>query len=78
MLKYMYKKNPVLTRILIVSVVLILIWGVILIVDSIQKTNLRMTEHTLPFPSFNNSEPVIYDVDGLSDEEIDNLVGGEQ
>lgn len=70
MFKYMWNKNKALMKIAIILIIGILIMGVLLIVDSIQKAN-RSSSIVGDTLIENDGQINAYDVDGLTDEQIE-------
>ena len=70
MFKYMWNKNKALMKIAIVLIMGVLIMGVLLIVDSIQKAN-RSSNLVGDTLIENDGQINAYDVDGLTDEQIE-------
>lgn len=70
MFKYMWNKNKALMKIAIILILFVLIMGVLLIVDSIQKAqrDSNLVGDTL---IENDGQINAYDVDGLTDEQIE-------
>lgn len=70
MFKYMWNKNKALMKIAIILILFVLIMGVLLIVDSIQKAHRdsNLVGDTL---IENDGQINAYDVDGLTDEQIE-------
>lgn len=70
MFKYMWNKNKALMKIAIILIMGVLVMGVLLIVDSIQKANKssNLVGDTL---IENDGQINAYDVDGLTDEQIE-------
>jgi hypothetical protein len=73
MFKYMWNKNKALMKIAIILIIGILIMGVLLIVDSIQKAN-RSSSIVGDTLIENDGQINAYDVDGLTDEQIEELL----
>lgn len=70
MFKYMWNKNKALTKIAIILIMGVLAMGVLLIVDSIQKAN-RSSNLVGDTLIENDGQINAYDVDGLTDEQIE-------
>lgn len=70
MLKYMWNKNKALMKIAIILIMSVLIMGILLIVDSIQKAN-RSSNLVGDTLIENDGQINAYDVDGLTDEQIE-------
>lgn len=70
MFKYMWNKNKALMKIAIILIIGVLIMGVLLIVDSIQKAN-RSSNLVGDTLIENDGQINAYDVDGLTDEQIE-------
>lgn len=70
MFKYMWNKNKALMKIAIILILFVLIMGVLLIIDSIQKAHRdsNLVGDTL---IENDGQINAYDVDGLTDEKIE-------
>lgn len=78
MLKYMYDKNPRLMRICIIIFIIIFIWGALLVTDAIQK-EVRAAKTTEPVEVKADTEEFrAYDVDGLTDEQIEEWIKEER
>lgn len=71
MLKYMYNKNPKLVRSVAILMAVILAYGVFLIVDSIQREQREKGKIDGPTIKTSTEEFRAYDVDGLTDEQIE-------
>ena len=76
MLKCLYEKNPKLITFGFILCIAVLAWGAVLIVDSIQKSKLKSTEYRVEFPHA-NGEVIEYNVDGLDEQQIENLLKGD-
>lgn len=70
MFKYMWNKNKALMKIAIILITGVLVMGVLLIVDSIQKAN-RNSNLVGDTLIENDGQINAYDVDGLTDEQIE-------
>lgn len=70
MIKYMWSKNKTLMKIAIVLIMSVLIMGILLIIDSIQKAN-RSSNLVGDTLIENDGQINAYDVDGLTDEQIE-------
>lgn len=70
MFKYMWNKNKALMKIAIILIMGVLVMGVLLIVDSIQKVN-RSSNLVGDTLIENDGQINAYDVDGLTDEQIE-------
>lgn len=70
MFKYMWNKNKALMKIAIILIMGVLVMGVLLIVDSIQKAN-RSSNLVGDTLIENDGQINAYDVDGLTDEQIE-------
>ena len=76
MLKCLYEKNPKLITFGFILCIAVLVWGAVLIVDSIQKSKLKSTEYRVEFPHA-NGEVIEYNVDGLDEQQIEDLLKGD-
>lgn len=76
MLKCLYEKNPKLITIGLILCIVVLVWGAVLVVDSVQKSKLKSTEYRVEFPHA-NSEVIEYNVDGLDEQQIEDLLKGD-
>lgn len=76
MLKCLYKKNPKLITLGFILCIAVLVWGAVLVVDSIQKSKLKSTEYRVEFPHA-NGEVLEYNVDGLDEQQIEDLLKGD-
>lgn len=70
MFKYMWNKNKALMKIVIILIMGVLVMGVLLVVDSIQKAN-RSSNLVGDTLIENDGQINAYDVDGLTDEQIE-------
>ena len=76
MLKCLYEKNPKLITLGFILCIAVLAWGAVLVVDSIQKSKLKSTEYRVEFPHANDGV-IEYDVDGLDEQQIEDLLKGD-
>lgn len=77
MLKYLWNKNKVLMKITSFIVVVVLIMGTLLIIDSIQKS--KRESNSIEYKLTESDGQIkAYDVEGLSDEEIANWLEQER
>lgn len=71
MLKYMYHKNPRLTKIMIILMTLILVYGILLFVDAIQQEQRKKNMSQSLDIKTSTEEFRAYDVNGMTDEQIE-------
>lgn len=77
MFKYLWNKNKVLMKIASFIVVAVLVMGILLIIDSIQKS--KRESNSVEYKLTESDGQIkAYDVEGLSDEEIANWLEQER
>lgn len=72
MVKYIYEKHPKLLSFAVILCIGVLVYGGLLIADTIQKEQRAETQYSLDLEKKEGIKA--YDVEGLTDEEIDALL----
>lgn len=77
MLRYLWNKNKVLIKIASLIIVVVLVMGTLLVIDSIQKA--KRESNSVEYKLTESDGQIkAYDVEGLSDEEIANWLEQER